>query len=578
MMVMDQLRRTLAWLMLGLAIGAVLALAGCGGGGTTTNSATGSGGGTSTGADANHGALTLGLTGGGLHGVDHVWVQVYKVALHADADQVWSSSDASWTVLSLSTPVAVDLAAVKTSDNSFVAALFSGLKVPAGTYRQLRLFVLPHEGTLSDVATATGLSYNAQVNYTSGGSAYVVPLELPQVDQGWRVTGSFVVAGNQYPYWALHTDLQDSLQRIAGSDGLTHFLMRPRLQRFDMAKGVAIFGQVDAAAVCGNASAPAAPDCADEISVSAQVLSSDGLRHEAVRRYKVDSTGGFALYPLPEASSYDLVITGKHMRTMVVKGVAVEAFDVTSGLGWTVVGDGSAIPLSIESGTPASVSLSSSASPQASSLYWGQTPDASGLPYEVMSTTLNPLDGLPASDVVLPQGSMMVATFQRATSTISGVIEGEALTFQSVPPVEGNGAFGLVTLGTAYDDASATSVLTPPSGSSSVQAPVASRRTGVLNGTLTVTLTGSLSSRYDAVQVIVSDVNGVVDARSYATSPGSVSFSVPAGTVAAAAQGGAVYSVAVRASSMSGNLTWVRGSSVVNLRATTTGSVTLALP
>ena len=43
---------------------------------------------------------------------------------------------------------------------------------------------------------------------------------------------------------------------------------------------------------------------------------------------------------------------------------------------------------------------------------------------------------------------------------------------------------------------------------------------------------------YPSVKLIVSDVNGVVDARTYATSPGNVSFSVPAGTVAAAAQGG----------------------------------------
>ena len=41
MVTLKQIRQTLAWLMLGLAVGAVLALAGCGGGGSTTNSLTG---------------------------------------------------------------------------------------------------------------------------------------------------------------------------------------------------------------------------------------------------------------------------------------------------------------------------------------------------------------------------------------------------------------------------------------------------------------------------------------------------------------------------------------------------------
>ncbi len=149
-----------------LALLMCVLLAACGGGGgSTSNSASSS---VSTGADSTHAAFTLGLSGGAYRDVTHVWVTVGTVALHPQASQAWSSSDRSWTVLKLKTPVVIDLAVPDTSQGN-VTPIFNGLSVPAGTYGQIRVFPLAHDAALDDAAAAKGLSYNAQVNYKDAG-------------------------------------------------------------------------------------------------------------------------------------------------------------------------------------------------------------------------------------------------------------------------------------------------------------------------------------------------------------------------------------------------------------------------
>ncbi len=105
-----------------------LALSACGGGGSGSASTST----LKTGADANHGAVTLGLSGGAQRDVDHVWVTIASVALHASATQPWRSDDSSWVVLRLRTPVVVDLAAITQSGSqSDVTRVLDAVSVPA---------------------------------------------------------------------------------------------------------------------------------------------------------------------------------------------------------------------------------------------------------------------------------------------------------------------------------------------------------------------------------------------------------------------------------------------------------------
>lgn len=554
-------------------------LAACGGGGSGSTSSGSSN--ASSGADSTHAAFTLGLSGGAYRDVTHVWVTVGSVALHPQASQAWSSTDRSWTVLKLKTPVVIDLAVPSTSQGN-VTPIFNGLSVPAGTYGQIRVFPLAHDTAIDDAAVAKGLSYNAQVNYRdTGGVARTVPLELPAPELGWRLPGSFTMAANSGSYVVMGVDLLQGLVRMSSPDGIDHFSLRPSLRSYDMATSGAIVGQIDPALICGGTVAPLAPNCADDIVVSAQSLSADGLRYVSVRQYRVSSTsGGFALYPLPSDTRYDVVITGRHMQTMVIKDVAVSAFSVLVTLDWTTLGTNSnPIRPVINPATPRTVSLASAMSPPGSQLYLGQTLGSVVQPYEVATSNVDVLSGTLAQAWVLPQGPVSVAPYVVPTvDSGTGVTTYPPLVFTDTVPQEGSDAFTVQALGTAYDDPGASSVQTPALGAAStimVANPVRQAALGI--GQIQVTLTGALSSTYDGARLIVSDVNGVV-ATQAVTAGGSAVINVPAGSQAAALGGTAVYAVALRAAGHTGTLRWVRAGAVVDLRSSASAAVTLALP
>lgn len=569
MNVVRGLRFVAAWLALGLALGT--GLSACGGGG----SGTGSGATLQTGSDATHGALTLGLSGGAQREVDHVWVTIGSVALHSSATQAWSSSDRSWVVLTLSTPVVVDLAQATRagSSQSDISRVLDGVSVLQGSYAQMRLFPLAHDAALADVASKAGLSYNAQVRYTDTILGVVnVPLELPQPEQGWRVEAPLGIVAGQSSYLVLQTDVQHNLVRLASNDGHAHFSWRSQMSSMDLSSSSAIFGYIDPAKLCGGASALPSPDCASNVIVSAQGLSADGSRYENVRQTLVDTSGGFALYPLPPASQFDVVISGRHMQTMVIRGVTVSAFNALATLDWTALGSTSA-PLTpvITPGTERSVTLAAGVSPGSGALRFGQTLSSvvGDKPREVAVQQRDPIMGRLARALVLPEGPLSVAPF---------VSSGAALAFSNEVPLEGPQAFRAQAFGRSLDDPGAGVVVAPPLAvqNSAITVPNPSLASGVATGQVQLTLTGALSSTYDQAVVVVSDVDGVVQTQSVSAA-GVVSLTVPAGPNAAA-HGGALYSVAVRASGAAGALRWVRAATLVDLRGGSSVSLSLALP
>lgn len=555
-------------LAMALVVVLVAPMLACGGGGASQGSTT-----LQTGADATHGALTLGLSGGAQTEVDRVWVTVGSVALHASATQAWSSTDRSWVVLTLRTPVVVELTAVsQAGGQSDVTRVLDAVSVPAGNYGQMRLFPLAQEASLSDAASAAGLAYNAQVRYTDASLGVVnVPLELPQPTQGWRVEGPFPITAGQASYLVLQSDVQRNLVRLDNSaDGLAHFSWQSELRSHDLTDSPAILGTLDPSRVCGGSGAPAAPNCASDIIVSAQRLSADGSHYERVRQTRVNSAGGFALYPLPSATQFDVVITGRHMQTMLVRGVTVSPFNALAGVDWTVLGSSAAaLQPVIVAGSERSVSLATPVVPGSGLLRVGQTVAPNTQPHSVARVQRNPLSGLLARDLLLPQGPVSVATF---------VASNTALSFVDVDPTEGAQAMSFQASGRSVDDDGAVTVATPAAGTStslSVAAPTL--KAAVSSGQLQVTLTGTLSGGHDQAWLVVSDVDGVVLAQ--AATQGTHTLSVPVGA-AAATRGGAIYSVAVRATRTAANAPpiWVRAAGLVDLRASSSASLTLALP
>jgi hypothetical protein len=549
-------------LTMGLAAGALTgALTGCGGGGGGGGSSSSSGSSSSgSGSTAVQGTLSLGLLGGASRNVDHVWVTVSAVAMHAQTTQAWSSSDSSWTVVQLNTPAVIDLTATAASQSD-MSNVVKQLSVSPGTYAQLRLFPLAHDAALHSAASAKGLSYNAQVDYTDAqGHAHSVPLELPSPELGWRIARSFTVSASTAVSLAVEADLQHSLVRLSANDGLDHFTFRPQLQSYNLSTLGAILGVIDVASICGGTGASTAPNCATDIVVSAQRLSADGSRYVSVRQSKVGSDGYFNLYPLPGDAQYDVVITGRRMQTMVVK--AVDNLTVLSSPTHPIY------PV-LAPNASRTVNLASAMSPSSSQLFFGQTLSSGGKPYEVAVGNVDPFTGLMAQDLSLPEGPVSLATYNVRVTDMN---------FVDTVPQQGSEAFSVQALGAAYDDAGAVSTQVPPARTSStITVGNPTRQAGLGTGQIQVTVNGTLSSAYDKAQLLISDVNGVVATQGL-SGAGSTSITVPAGSQAAALGGTAVYSVALRASGAGGGLKWVRATNVVDLRSSASASVTLTLP
>jgi hypothetical protein len=293
-----------------------------------------------------------------------------------------------------------------------------------------------------------------------------------------------------------------------------------------------------------------------------------------VRQYRLTrGDGGFAIFPLPKGGTrFDVVITGRRMRTLVVRDVAVTSTPISEWTedNMTTLGSAQA-PLRpvITPTAPRTVNLSPAMLATSSQLHVGQTIVPGGKPYEVAVGNVDVQTGQLAKALDLPQGPLSVATFVKS---------GDPLSFADTMPQEGGDSFSVAALGTAYDDPGATSVIAPPLASAStITVANPTRRAGVGSGQIQVNLTGSLSGAYDVARLIVSDAHGVLVTQAVSGS-GTVVLTVPAGSQAAAIDGTAVYSVALRAAGHAGGLRWVRAAGTVDMRSATSVQVTLALP
>ena len=585
-------RRGLPWIALGLLLGLLLALAGCGGGGSGSGGGTGAGTGgqsgnsgaavTGQGPDATHAGLTLGLTGGGVSPAQHVWVQLTRLAWHTEATRPWRADDTSWVVVNFAAPVLVDLAATGSGAQSDVTRVATALRLPAGTYAQMRLFALDAQASLSDVARTHGLLHNAQVDdLDAQGQARHRPLVLATPDWGWRVTGPWALGAAQASYQVVQIDLSQGLLGEAAVDGV---LLQAHLRSFDMARSGAIIGHLAPEQLCGGSGASATPACAQDVVVSAQQLAADGLRREAVRRARVDASGGFALYPLPVGARFDVVVTGRHMRPLVIREVPVTPFDATADFAWTVLGDDAPLTLTLDAGADTEVALgagwSAGLAPAATRLYWGQSVSGDGVPHEWLSTPVSPWtgqwsDGMAA--VRLPPQPVQVATFVTA-STAAGVTRGEPLAWQATTPQEGVNTFSLHNLGWPGDTAAPAQAVWLDPHQRAVLTAVASA-TAPQPGALVIQMQGRSLQAGEVAELALCDAQGVrevhvVDASWLASVQ---RWALPV-RQASADTGGSVYRLQWRVRSPQGVLRWQPATGTLDLRQADELRVTVSLP
>jgi hypothetical protein len=119
----------------------------------------------------------------------HVYLTIQGVWFNTSASA--TPDDTTWKKFPLSAPITIDLA---TLNNGTLAQIASDLKVPAGTYSQIRLIPIDPFATLATSASGLGAKYNAEVDYTDSSDVnQQAPLELLNPDKGIGVSTTLTI-------------------------------------------------------------------------------------------------------------------------------------------------------------------------------------------------------------------------------------------------------------------------------------------------------------------------------------------------------------------------------------------------
>ena len=224
--------------------------------------------------------------------------------------------------------------------------------------------------------------------------------------------------------------------------GQPAYALNPHPRSYDVKYSGSIQGAVSLAGVSTLTTA-GVPD----VQVSAESLSGDGTRHVIIKGTHVDANGNFTLYPLSTASgaasSYDLVIHGPDIETVIIKSVPVAA-----GAPGTATAQLGALPLTAATAFLVNVNTSSPASPTSSLVGFYQTlPLSAEVPYLVETRAMDPISGVFATDQVLSGGGLQYGSY----------VTGGIISLTNVNPSQGaatyaigaiNPAYGTATLGT----------------------------------------------------------------------------------------------------------------------------------
>ncbi len=571
------------------SLGALFALVACGGGG---------GGGSSpppAPSPSSTAVLSVSLSSGASPGIDHLWVTVTGIAMHADVNRVYGDGDSGWVVQTLATPITVDLADPSLSDGGSVSLLKQGVGA-LGTFAQLRLLLASSDPAFAPLPTASakGLQFNDQVQYTDGAGVHVVPLEQPEAQAGLRLLTPFNLSADTTTPLAIEWNANALVRRASATAGAAdRFTLRNELQLYNQQLLTAlgdgnlqidgsifdsISGQLDTTNFCTGTSHVG---CIHDVVASATALSSDSRFHAEVRSVNVSAAGIFLLYPLPSQSLYDVVIRGGNMQTIVVHDVFVDPTGLLKPAPTSLSSAATPLVPTLDTSERA-VTVANALAPCGSRVFFGQTVAGSGgtgadVPFAIEAGAADPATGHLLAAVTLPGGPLRYATFD-ATRDGNGVPPA----FTTVTPTEGLGAWTVWSQGTLATTTSASTTLAAGATTVTVPAPVA--RPELAAGTLTVTLTGTTGNAADHAELIVSNDGGtvaVVDVSAQiASHGGSTTVNVTSGT-SANAPAASTYGVALRtwvAGSETTTARWTRVGAPVDLSTSAAANVNLVLP
>jgi hypothetical protein len=420
----------------------------------------------------------------------HVYVTAQAVWFNSSATA--GPDDGGWVKFTPSTPVTIDL--VADSGGNF-ASLASDLKVPPGSYSQVRLIPVDYSAPLTVSAQTLGARYNMEADcLDASGVTHQLPLELLNPDKGLGVQASLSVPiGNiGAAFGALssqnttttgtttasttRTSTQTTTAEFAlafdGVRDLTAFnlggtggvcggsingvLLSSHVSAYDLSRSGGIQGQLTLTNLTLTS-----PNGTPGLEVSAETLSADGQRHVVVARAPVAADGAFTLYPLAASSSnntsYDLVIHGPGIATIIIRSILVPATGSTgvSTTGTTnpdtspitpsnLVSVGTLIPRAAGTYTANIATAAGSPLPAGAEVAFYQTLPSSGeVPYVIEAAPIDPFNQVLASPESLPTGTVDSGTY---------VSSGATITVVSAAPAETAGTFQVAASAPLYAD------------------------------------------------------------------------------------------------------------------------------
>ena len=368
--------------------------------------------------------------------------------------------------------------------------------------------------------------------------------------------------------------------------GQPGFLLNPHLVAYDLSTAGTIQGTLtlpDTTTTTGTTTTTfATASGGPAIEVSAETLSADGTRHVVVKSTPLQSDGTFVLYPLTTnatstdsttTTTYDLVIHGPNIQTVVIQGVPPSVAAPAAATTLTLTG----VTLTAVSDYLVNVATVTGFSSAGALVQFYQTVPAGGeVPYVVAQQPIDPFNNNFAGDAGLAEGPIAVVAY-------SGGVTGTPV---SEPPSEGSSTYQVAAIAPNFNDGPlGTKVTAPASATTVVVAKLDSltAATGSTSGTVEVKTEVSAPGKYTNGELILSQNGAIVAVAALGTvldqSSGSVTFShVPGASSTEGANNGS-YELSAwvwNASNPSGTFTRESSPTGVSLSSgTTSASITI---
>lgn len=413
--------------------------------------------------------------------------------------------DTTWQKFRFKNARSIELLGLNSGELTRIA---TDLDVPAGRYRQIRLFLADRHDDLHDAADEAGAEYNNEVRgHDEDGKAQVWPLQVLNPEQGigmqidLEVVEAVVTAGTGTSSAGTVQVVFDAARDLTefryGNE--TAFLLNASLTAFDeedvgTIRGTFNLSQLSIGTRTGR----------PQVQVTAQKLDESLGRHVVVASAAVSRSGSFVLYPLPldedeSTTRYDLVVHGPQIQTLVIRDVPVSEGDPGSASALQLGG----LALTASNSYEVNVAVDAPVTPRGARIGFYQTLPGDDEPYLVELATVDPLSGRFARDVLLSRSTTIAyGTYGSSFTPVQGT-PGEGASrylVAAVSPHHGHGGFATTTVRPA-SPASDTAFFTVPS--IEVQSPSTP-------GSLSTTVTVETPARYDRGVLMVTREGSLV--------------------------------------------------------------------